>query len=123
MILIDTSIWVDHLRSGDETIAKLLEAGRALAHPFVIGELALGKLRQRKIVLAYLHDLPQATVATDQEVLRFIEQHVLTGFGIGYIDVHLLASTQLTVGSSLWTRDKRLISAADRLGLVARFDR
>lgn len=117
MILIDTSVWVDHLRAGDETVIGLLDSGRVLVHPFVIGELALGNLRQRQTILTALQDLPQANAATDQEVLHFIEQHALVGLGIGYVDVHLLASTQLTAGSSLWTRDKRLLSVAERLGL------
>jgi predicted nucleic acid-binding protein len=118
VILVDTSVWVDHLRAGDKTVASLLEAGRVLAHPFVIGELALGNLRQRHKVLPYLQDLPQAKVATDREVLHFIERHALAGLGIGYVDVHLLASTRLTAGSSLWTRDKRLSSVAARLGVA-----
>jgi predicted nucleic acid-binding protein len=118
MILVDTSVWVDYLRAGNETVAGLLDAGRVLAHPFVIGELALGNLRQRHEVLAYLQDLPQAKAATDREVLHFIEQHALAGLGIGYVDVHLLASTRLTAGASLWTRDKRLSSVAERLGVA-----
>jgi predicted nucleic acid-binding protein len=118
LILLDTSVWVDHLRAGDQTVADLLEAGHVLLHPFVIGELALGHLRQRQIVLTSLQDLPRACVATDQEVLHFIERHGLAGLGIGYIDVHLLASTRLTAGSYFWTRDKRLSQTAERLGLA-----
>ena len=116
MILIDTSVWVDHLRASDEMVAVLLEAGRVLAHPFVIGELALGHLRQRRTILSALQDLPRACVATDAEVLLFIERHALTGVGIGYVDAHLLAATRLTTGSALWTRDKRLSGVAERLG-------
>ena len=122
MILVDTSIWIDHLRFGDAAMTKLLEAGRVLAHPFVTGELALGNLRQRETILALIQDLPQAAVATDREVFQFIDQRGLTGLGIGYVDAHLLASVRLTAGSSLWTRDKRLISVADRLDVTARFD-
>jgi predicted nucleic acid-binding protein len=118
LILLDTSVWVDHLRAGDQTVADLLEAGQVLSHPFVIGELALGHLRQRRIVLTSLQDLPRASVATDQEVLHFIERHELAGLGIGYIDVHLLASTRLTAGTYFWTRDERLSQAAERLGLA-----
>lgn len=113
MILVDTSIWIDHLRAGDSALARLLETGRVLTHPFVIGELALGHLHQRQPILDALHDLPQATVATDVEVLAFIDRQQLTGLGIGYVDVHLLASVQLTPGSRLWTRDKRLHGVAD----------
>ena len=120
MILVDTSVWVDHLRQGDNTLVGLLASGQVLAHPFVVGELALGNLQQRKTILASLQDLPQANVATDQEVVHFIERHALAGLGIGYIDAHLLASTQLTSGSLLWTRDKRLLRAAERLGLASK---
>lgn len=118
MILVDTSIWVDHLRAGDEALAGLLEAGAVLAHPYVIGELALGHLSQRGVVLGALSDLPQAEVATDAEVLHFIDRHALFGLGIGYVDAHLLAAAQLSAGASLWTRDKRLHAVAGRLGLA-----
>lgn len=120
MILVDTSVWVDHLRAGDMILAGLLETGRVLMHPFVVGELALGNLRQRQVILGYLRDLPQAVVATNGEVLQFIERHDLAGLGIGYVDVHLLASTQLTSGSSLWARDKRLLAVAEQLGLASK---
>ena len=96
----------------------MLNSERVLAHPFVIGELALGSLRQRESILAYLQNLPQATVAGDTEVLRFVNQEALYGHGIGYVDVHLLASVRLTAGGSLWTRDKRLHAVAGRLGLA-----
>jgi predicted nucleic acid-binding protein len=118
MILVDSSIWIDHLRQGDTRLAALLRARRVLAHPFVIGELALGSLRQREAVLGALQDLPQAVVASDEEVFRFIDQHELFGLGIGYVDVHLLAAARLTVGTSLWTRDKRLNAVAERLTLA-----
>ncbi len=119
MILVDSSVWVDHLRSGDATLARLLNDGRVIAHPFVVGELALGSLRQRELILTALQDLPQAVVASDIEVLRFINQQALYGLGIGYVDAHLLASVRLTAGGSLWTRDRRLQSVADRLGVAA----
>lgn len=115
MILVDTSIWIDHLRAGDKSLSALLDAGRVLAHPFVVGELALGILRQRDIILDALSDLPQARVATDKEVLHLIDQNALSGLGIGYVDAHLLAAVRLTAGSVLWTRDKRLHRVADRL--------
>ncbi len=120
MILVDTSVWVDHLRVGDEILAGLLGSGRVLMHPFVVGELALGKLRHRPTIPASLQDLPRANAATDQEVLHFIERHALAGCGIGSLDAHLLAATQLTPGSSLWTSDKRLSAVAERLGLASR---
>jgi predicted nucleic acid-binding protein len=112
VILADTSVWVDHLRASHKTLAALLDTGMVLAHPFVIGELALGNLRQRNIVLNALADLPQASVATDAEVFHFIERHALFGRGIGYIDAYLLAAVQLTAGTELWTKDKRLHSVA-----------
>ena len=119
MILVDTSVWIDHLRYGDSTLANLLNTGRVLAHPFVIGELALGNLQQRDVILNTLNDMPRAKIATDEEVLAFINQNKLSGLGIGYIDAHLLTSVRLTPGSLLWTQDKRLCAAANRLGLLA----
>ncbi len=89
-----------------------------LAHPFVIGELALGNLRQRETVLDALSDLPRAGVATDVEVLHFIDRHALFGRGVGYIDAHLLAAVRLTAGAELWTKDKRLHGLAAELGLA-----
>jgi predicted nucleic acid-binding protein len=118
VILADASVWVDHLRAGDKALAALLDAGAVLAHPFVIGELALGNLRQPEIVLQALADLPHAGVATDAEVLHFIERHALSGRGIGYVDAHLLAAVKLTAASELWTKDKRLHSVAVQLGLA-----
>jgi predicted nucleic acid-binding protein len=117
--LVDTSVWVDHLRAGDKMLADVLEGGQVLAHPFVIGELALGNLRQRDPILTTLQDLPQARVGTDQEVLHFIRRHTLFGSGIGYVDAHLLAAVRLTAAAALWTRDRRLLAVAQRLGLAA----
>lgn len=119
MILVDTSVWIDHLRQNDETLARLLGEGQVLAHPYVTGELALGNLRNRETVVNALRELPRAVVATDEEALHFIEQHALFGMSIGYIDAHLLASVRLTPGAALWTRDKRLLAAGTRLGLIA----
>ena len=98
-------------------LAKLLNAGRVLTHPFVIGELALGGMRQRATVLDALANLPRAELATDAEVLGFINREALFGRGIRYVDVHLLASARLTAGAELWTRDNRLRSVAEELGL------
>ncbi len=118
MILADTSVWVAHLRTGDKALAALLGAGAVLIHPFVIGELALGNLQQRDLVLNALSDLPQASIASDTEVLRFIEHHALFGRGVGYVDAHLLASVKLTAGSTLWTNDKKLHGVAEQLRLA-----
>jgi len=117
MILVDTSVWIDHLRANDERLSQLLMDGQVLAHPFVAGELALGNLKNRDEVLMMMQDLPQAIVATVAEVLGLIEVQNLFGLGIGYIDAHLLASVLLVPGSRLWTRDKRLLSAATQLGI------
>lgn len=119
MILVDTSVWVDHLRARDGTLAELLDAGRVVTHPFVIGELALGRVHQRDVIIDALQDLPSAGVATDREVLLFIDRHALVAAGIGYVDAHLLAATQLTADTLLWTRDKPLFRAAERLDLAA----
>ena len=119
MILVDTSVWIDHLKSSDLVLAGLLGTGRVLAHSFVTGELALGSLRQRRTVLESLRDLPQAIVASYDEVMMLIEREQLYGLGIGFVDAHLLAAARLTPGTLLWTRDRRLRQAATRLGLSA----
>ena len=118
MILVDTSVWIDHLRAGDDWLAKLLDASRVLMHPFVMGELALGRMRQREAILAALSDLPRAEAATDAEVLGFVNRHALFGRGVGYVDVHLLTSVRLTSGAALWTRDNQLRHVAEELGLA-----
>jgi len=118
MILVDTSLWVDHLQRGSKSLAERLAQGQVLGHPFVLGELALGNLQQRTGVLQLLQNLPTATMATDAEVLGFIATHKLHGMGIGYIDVHLLAAAKLTPGAQLWTLDKRLQAAANQLDLA-----
>ena len=116
MILVDTSVWVDHMRRGDTKLAELLERGAVVMHPFVIGEIACGSLADRSSVLELLQDLPMAVIAESAEVLGFIGRRGLHGRGIGYVDVHLLASVTLIEGTKLWTRDKRLRAAADDLG-------
>ena len=118
MILVDTSVWVDHLRDNDARLAELLGAGMVLAHPSVIGELALGNLKQRRILVQALQRLPCAIVATDQETLHLIERETLFGMGVGYVDAQLLAAARLTPGSTLWTRDRRLQSVARRMSLA-----
>lgn len=116
MILVDTSVWIDHLRAANANLTRLLEDGAVLSHPWVTGELALGNLGNRAEVIALLHNLPRASVATDEEVLELIGRAALTGMGIGYVDAALLAATRLTPDARLWTHDKRLSSAALRLG-------
>lgn len=118
MILVDTSVWVDHLHSGEPALATALEGGRVLMHPFVLGELACGNLTNRDEVLRLLGVLPAAPTATDPEVRSFIERRALMGRGIGYIDVHLLASAALAGVARLWTRDRRLAAVAEELGLA-----
>ena len=118
MILVDTSIWIDHLRTGSARLVALLNVGQVLGHPFVTGELALGSLQQRTMILNSLRCLPQLPCATDDEVLHFIEMQSLSGLGIGYVDVHLLAALRLQPGARLWTRDKRLLAAAQQLDLA-----
>ena len=117
MILVDTSVWIDHLRAGEPRLAALLERGRVLMHPFVVGELACGDLRRRVEVLRCLRELPRVPVAGDDEALGFIEAHRLMGKGIGWIDVHLLAAVALAPGARLWTRDRRLAGVARALGV------
>lgn len=111
MILVDTSVWVYHLRQGDAALADTLQQGQVAMHPFVVGELACGGLRDRAELLGLLQALPALTVATYEEVLIFIEAHALMGRGLGYVDVHLLAAARLA-DAPLWTRDKRLASIA-----------
>jgi predicted nucleic acid-binding protein len=118
VILVDTSIWIDHLRTGDPELGELLRDGQVLAHPWVTGELALGHLSRRSEILGLIHNLPQATVATDGEVLTLIDKRQLFGLGIGYVDAHLLAATALTPAARLWTRDKRLALVAAQHGLA-----
>ena len=118
MILVDTSIWIEHLRAKDENLTGLLHSGQVLTHPMVIGELACGNLRNRNRILFLLERLPKASVASDNEVLFFIEQHQLMGCGIGYIDAHLLAATALTESAHLWTHDMRLVKVAFELNLA-----
>ena len=117
MILVDTSIWVAHFRSGDAELARGLDAGEVLSHRFVIGELAMGNLRDRATILGALRRLPTATAATDDEVLAFVERHSLHGLGVGYVDAHLLASVRLTRDARLWTADRRLQEIAARMGV------
>ena len=117
MILVDTSVWVDHLRSGEESLSALLNGGQVLSHPFVIGELACGNLRNRAEVLDLLQKLPQAPLASQEEVLFFVESNALMGQGIGFIDAHLLASAALVDASCIWSYDKSLTRVASDMNL------
>lgn len=120
MILVDTSVWIDHLRHGDVELTRLLNAGQVLIHHFVIGELALGNMQNRNAVLDSLQSLPRVTSASDEEALHFIENNGLAGKGVGYIDAHLLAAVRLSPDALLWTRDKRLLAESIRLGLCVK---
>jgi predicted nucleic acid-binding protein len=122
MILVDTSVWIDHFRHDDPALGGSLDQRQVLSHPVVIGELALGTLRQRDLILEALRGLPSALVAHDDEVHAFIDRHRLFGTGIGYIDAHLLAATFLTPDARFWTRDRPLRAAALRLGIDANLD-
>lgn len=120
MLLADTSIWIDHLRAADAELGRALAARRVVTHPFVIGELALGTLRDRATVIAALSDLRRLPLARPDEVLAMIDNFRLFGRGIGYVDAHLLASVRLAPGAQLWTRDRRLAEVATELGGGAR---
>lgn len=111
-ILVDTSVWIDHLHRGERQLQELLEAGLVVAHPMVIGELALGSIRDRTTVLGLLADLPASPVATDAEVLALIEARGLMGTGLSLVDTHLLASALVAGDVRIWTRDRRLANAA-----------
>ncbi len=116
MIIADTSVWVHHLRSGDPDLEARLIVDEILAHPFIIGELALGTLNPRHAILALMGALPRAVVAEPDEVLRLIDGEGMSGAGIGYVDASLLASARLTPEAMLWTRDRRLDQLATRMG-------
>ncbi len=119
MVLVDTSIWISHFRDKYLNLEDLLVKGKVICHPYVVGELACGNLKNRNTILSLLHELPLATQASHEEVLRFIEEHELMGLGLGYVDIHLLASTLLS-SVSLWTKDRRLKAAADQLHISYR---
>jgi predicted nucleic acid-binding protein len=116
VILVDTSVWIDHFRRGDERLASFLESGQVWCHDFVVGELACGRLERRTEILSYLNNLPRAATAKHTEVLELLESRRLPGEGLGWIDVHLLAAA-LIDGLPLWTRDRALHTAAKRLGV------
>jgi hypothetical protein len=116
LTLVDTSVWIDHLREGNARLETLLRDGLVLLHPFIVGELVLGRLKRRSEVLGLLEQMPRVEAATHAEALEFVDRHGLAGSGIGWVDVHLLASAALA-GASLWTLDRRLAVSAARLAL------
>lgn len=116
MILVDTSVWIDHLRRGNARLRSLLDANEVLSHPVVVGELACGTLQARAEILEYLQELPAATIADHREVLSLLENERLYGRGIGWTDMHLLASARLS-GARLWTLDASLATVAASLDL------
>ncbi len=115
MILVDTSVWVEHLRHGDDELRAHLEHGEVFCHPLVIGELACGSMRHRSQILELLKSLPSAPVAEHDEAIHFLDNRRLYGCGLGWIDIHLLASASLA-GARLWTMDRALNKAAEQLG-------
>ena len=122
MILVDTSVWIEHFRVGNEALSRLLDAHQVWVHPFVIGEIACGDLEDRKEILSGLGHLPVVPVAMHSEVLFFLERNRLSGLGVGYVDLHLLASVALAPPMRLWTRDRRLATVANGLHCVYRKD-
>jgi len=114
MVLVDTSVWVSHLRAGNTELADLLHNGEVVSHPFVVGELACGTLKNRALILSLLKSLPMSIEAEHEEVLAFVERNRLTGKGLGFVDAHLITSVVLS-GVSIWTLDKRLEQVADML--------
>lgn len=120
MILVDTSVWIDHLRSNDAALVSALEAGNVLMHPFVLGEIACGNLKNREEILSLLSKLPMAPAVADSEALAFIERRRLMGRGLGYLDVHLLAAVALDGAATLWTRDRALDRVAADLNIAYR---
>ncbi len=117
MIIVDTSVWVDHFRRGDALLADLLNRNRVLSHPFIIGELALGNLNPQSDVLSLLAALPMASLASEQEFLHTISARALAGRGIGLVDAHLVASALLD-SAKIYTKDKRLAETAKHLKLA-----
>jgi hypothetical protein len=116
MVLVDTSVWVSHFRDGNAGLANLLNDGRVVCHPFIIGELACGNLKDRTVILSSLRLLPMGIEAEHDEVLSFIENHRLMGKGLGYVDAQLITSAVLT-GVPVWTLDKKLAQVADTLNI------
>ncbi len=117
-ILPDSSIWIDHLRKGEPALERLLKGGEVLSHPLVTGELAVGSIQNRIVILRAIGRLPEVILARHDEVMGFIEVHKLFGRGVGFIDLHLLLSVRLTPEALLWTRDKRLHEIAGEMSIA-----
>ncbi len=117
MVLVDTSVWVSHLRDGNVGLEKLLRDGEVVCHPFIVGELACGNLKNRDEILTYLQSLPMTILAEDEEILKFIKNNQLMGKGLGYIDIHLIASAVLT-DVPLWTLDKTLDKLSKKIDIT-----
>jgi predicted nucleic acid-binding protein len=119
VILVDTSVWIDHLHTGEPVLAELLEQEEICRHPMVVAELALGTMRDRRTVLGLLGNLPGVSLPAHDEVLRLVESSVLYGKGLSVVDAHLLAAARINNGVRLWTRDRRLRAEAERLNVAA----
>lgn len=117
-VVADTSIWIDHFRFADPRIVALIDSDALVMHPFVVGELACGQLPRRSVTIRELQDLEPLAARADEEVLAFLDQHGLYGKGLGWIDVHLLCAAASTPGTALWTRDCRMLDAAESLGIA-----
>jgi predicted nucleic acid-binding protein len=122
VVLVDTSVWINHLHRSNHSLVDALDRSLVAQHPMVIGELALGSLSKREVFLQLLADLPPMPVATHEEVLHFVNQNHLYGQGLSLVDAHLLASVTLSSSARIWTEDKRLSTAADQLGIAYRQD-
>jgi hypothetical protein len=122
MLLVDTSVWIDHFRKENPRLSANLVRRQVLIHAFVLGELALGRALRFSEIEGDLSDLPKAAIAVPEEVLNLISRAELAGSGIGYVDAHLVASTLLMPGSRLWTRDKKLRAVAERLSIAAQVE-
>ena len=116
MVLVDTSVWVRHLREGDSDLEQLLNNGELMCHPYIVGELACGNMKNRHEVISLLQLLPLATLARHEEILQFIEMNHLMGKGLGYIDIHLAASAVLS-GVPILSYDKKLNEVSEGLGI------
>lgn len=119
MVLVDTSVWIAHFRLGEPNLETLLVEGKVVCHPFIIGELACGNISKREEILGLLAALPEAVEASHEEALHFIEHNKLMGIGLGYVDVHILASARLS-GIPLWTNDRLLKASANRMNIAFR---
>lgn len=115
-ILADTSVWIRHLREGDKNLVRLLEQGLVVCHPFIIGELACGGIKNRHEIISLLNDLPSTDILDHYDIMKFIEYRKIMNKGIGYVDVHLLASA-LVSETPLWTFDKALKKVANQLSI------